>query len=149
MLTIMTSFFYKTYLFDISTISPFYYNILFLYLILTLIICIFISLVIFYKETKIEIETLNYLYWAGYSKMKLNLIVLAKWTCIIIAGIAISVSIFILYFTLFEANYSDFDFLKIFWFSIPINILLFTGIILALIINRPLNELKKLHDGFN
>ena len=81
--------------------------------------------------------------------MKLNLIVLSKWTCIIIAGIAISVSIFILYFTLFEANYSDFDFLKIFWFSIPINILLFTGIILALIINRPLNELKKLHDGFN
>jgi len=142
LLTLMFSFFYKTYLFDTETISPFYYKILFLYLILTLLISFFVSIVIFYKETKIEIKTLNYLYWTGYSKVKLNLIVITKWSIIILIGIIISSLFFVFYQYLFGEISSNINIIKIFMFSIPINILLLPGVIIALILNNPLNEFK-------
>lgn len=142
-LTLMASFFYKTYLFEISSISAFYYSLLSLYLLLTLVICLFISLVIFYKETKLELSTLNYLYWSGFSKMKLNAIVLLKWTFIIALGISISLLVFIFYQYIFSINYSLAVLARILLVSIPFNILLYTGILIALLINRPLDELKR------
>lgn len=147
LLTLMTLIFSKTYLINSQSISAYYFNILILYLVLTFLICLFVSVVIFYKETNLEITTLNYLYWVGLSKKKINLVILSKWLFIVLAGIVVSQLFFLIYEFAFEGISFNGKFLYIFLIATFVNILLFPGILIALILNKPLNELKRQYDN--
>lgn len=118
-------------------------NYIWIYLILSIILTLIISIVIYFREASIELKSFSYLLLVGYKKKDIHRIIIIKWCLIFLIGYAIATILFFL-FNMGSQLFININYLiRIIFRSFLLNLILLLGVVVS-ILNFKLNN-EKLH----
>lgn len=103
------------------------------YFFLSLILVLFISTVIYYRESTLELNSLYYLILLGFRKIDVWLIVIFKWIILFLFGFVLAISLFFFY-NLHNILQNEIKIIgSVLYSAFFLNLLLLIGIIIAII----------------
>lgn len=116
-------------------------NYIWIYLFLSVILTLLISIVIYFREASIELKSFSYLLLAGYRKKDIETIVLLKWCFIFVIGFVIATILFF-FFNINSQLFLNISYLiKVISRSFLLNLFLLLGVVVS-ILNFKLNNEK-------
>lgn len=108
-------------------------NYIWVYFFLSLILVLFISAVIYYRESSIELNSFYYLVIIGFRKREVWLIVFIKWILLFLTGFILAICLFV-FLNLQSISHFEIDvLLNIILLSFLLNQLLLIGIVFSII----------------
>ncbi len=116
-------------------------NYIWIYLFLSVILTLIISIVIYFREASIELKSFSYLLLAGYRKRDIETIVFLKWCLIFLIGFAVATILFFLFNINSHLFANTSDLMKIISRSFLLNLVLLLGVVVS-ILNFKLNNEK-------
>lgn len=104
-------------------------NYIWIYLFLSIILPLIISIVIYFREASIELKSFSYLLLAGYRKKDIETIVLLKWCLIFLIGFTIATILFFLFNINSQLFTSTKNVISIIFRSFLLNLILLLGVV--------------------
>lgn len=111
-----------------------------IYFVLSLIVTLLVSAVIYFRETTIELKSFSYLLVVGYKKRDVNLMIFLKWLLLFLMGFIIAMFAFFLFNIETQLFTDKRGLTEIIFRSFLFNFILLTGVVASFLNFKSNNE---------